>query len=285
MSVREAIFAIVLSCVGALSVRADLVVDDFSVGAVVLNGPQTVVQSGLSLAHVVGGQRTISATQSGDTVEVLANGGLQYTSHSGYGLTLTYGDINSVLIANPQADGDRLVLRFSGTGTQSARLAYLHINTSATGPNYVVPFYSELGVLGNEGSLEVLLKDFPANFTHINQIVIEVDRAASTGGFTLNEMAIVGPPLAGDFNRDGIVDAADYEAWRSKFGQRSGPALFTADGNGDRVVDVRDYVIWRDSIGSGGTGGSNLGVAVPEPAAVVLAMMASLIGVWSRRRR
>ena len=48
-------------------------------------------------------------------------------------------------------------------------------------------------------------------------------------------------PLAGDYNHDDIVDAADYAVWRNTNGQ-SGTGL-AADGNGDGFVNSLDYDI------------------------------------------
>src|SRR5690606_17180139 len=63
----------------------------------------------------------------------------------------------------------------------------------------------------------------------------------------------VGAPAAsassqGDFNNDGVVDAADYIAWRNNVGLVVTP--FTgADGNGDGVVDTADYLVWKARFG------------------------------------
>ncbi|HEY3395234.1 MAG TPA: polymorphic toxin-type HINT domain-containing protein, partial [Lacipirellulaceae bacterium] len=50
----------------------------------------------------------------------------------------------------------------------------------------------------------------------------------------------------GDFNNDGEVDHADYNAWNAAFGE-IGSAL-SADGNDNGVVDAADYVIWRRNV-------------------------------------
>ncbi len=61
----------------------------------------------------------------------------------------------------------------------------------------------------------------------------------TTGEVTLTSVA----PLPGDYNGDGIVDAADYNLWRSSFGSAINLA---ADGNGNGLVDAGDYIVWRD---------------------------------------
>ncbi len=53
--------------------------------------------------------------------------------------------------------------------------------------------------------------------------------------------------VPGDFNRDGIVDMADRDLWKSQFGQ-TGSDL-AADGNADGVVDTRDFLVWRNNLG------------------------------------
>lgn len=55
----------------------------------------------------------------------------------------------------------------------------------------------------------------------------------------------------GDFNGDGIVDAADYAVWEDNLGKT--PATFyDGDGNGDCVVDGDDYTIWYNRLGQAG---------------------------------
>jgi RHS repeat-associated protein len=50
--------------------------------------------------------------------------------------------------------------------------------------------------------------------------------------------------LAGDYNRDGIADAADYVVWRKTLG--SNVASYSgADGDGDGIVDEDDFDVWR----------------------------------------
>jgi len=52
--------------------------------------------------------------------------------------------------------------------------------------------------------------------------------------------------LAGDYNRDGVVDNADYDLLALTFGSTTD---LRADGNGNGTVDLADYTIWRDNLG------------------------------------
>jgi hypothetical protein len=90
-------------------------------------------------------------------------------------------------------------------------------------------------------------------------------------------------PLAGDFNNDGHVDAADYIVWRYSVGSTTD---LRADGNLNGVVDAADYEIWRANFGqSAGSGsGAFANAGVPEPTALTLLLIAAA-GGWARRTR
>jgi hypothetical protein len=82
--------------------------------------------------------------------------------------------------------------------------------------------------------------------------------------------------LTGDYNGNGVVDAADYVVWRKTFGQTG--AGLAADGDGDMQIDDDDFDVWRANFGQIAPGaGSGTAVdhrAVPEPAAWMLAHLA-----------
>ncbi|MEN1678621.1 MAG: Ig-like domain-containing protein [Planctomycetota bacterium] len=54
--------------------------------------------------------------------------------------------------------------------------------------------------------------------------------------------------LPGDFNRDGIVNTADFTVWRDQLSQSSA-SYAGADASGDGLVDVGDYSLWRANFG------------------------------------
>lgn len=86
--------------------------------------------------------------------------------------------------------------------------------------------------------------------------------------------------IAGDYNGNGTVDAADYNLWKTNFGSRT---LLAADGNNNGIIDAGDYSVWRDHLLGGAGGGS---VAVPEPAQfVTLAQLALILGGLARLKR
>jgi hypothetical protein len=90
--------------------------------------------------------------------------------------------------------------------------------------------------------------------------------------------------IPGDYNQNGIVDAADYSLWRDMKGQSVG--ALAADGNGDQIVDEQDYDIWRANFGAAVAPASGSHIpsrnSVPEPAALPLLIIGSLAIVMCR---
>lgn len=89
--------------------------------------------------------------------------------------------------------------------------------------------------------------------------------------------------LAGDYNEDGTVDAADYAVWRDSLGI-SGAGL-AADGSGNGLIDDADYNIWKNNFGA--TSGSGLPAqgGVPEPAGLTLILLGFAAASLVRVRR
>ena len=74
--------------------------------------------------------------------------------------------------------------------------------------------------------------------------------------------------LAGDYNHDGAVDAADYTVWRDTLGENVTPGN-AADGNGDGLINAGDYAVFVDNYGS--VLNSRIPSApIPEPTTVLL---------------
>ncbi|MEN1680580.1 MAG: hypothetical protein AAGJ46_13405 [Planctomycetota bacterium] len=92
---------------------------------------------------------------------------------------------------------------------------------------------------------------------------------------------VVNQVLPGDYDDNGVVEAADYELWRSGFSSPVEP--FTEnDGNGDGLVDAADFTVWRDNLGL--TSAEPTGATeTPEPSAVALVVLAAA-SASSRRR-
>jgi hypothetical protein len=80
---------------------------------------------------------------------------------------------------------------------------------------------------------------------------------------------IVSPLLAGDFNNNGLVDAADYALWRKAVGQPAG--TLPNDDTGAAIGEPQ-YALWKLNFGNATSGAAAL-AAVPEPAGFSCALL------------
>ena len=99
------------------------------------------------------------------------------------------------------------------------------------------------------------------------------DQAAVARSYLHTGLAMQAAPLAaGDYNEDGMVDAADYVVWRTTGGTQQGYETWQAN--------------FGRTVGGSGTsvGGSALQVAVPEPRAVSILLWLAAYGTLCRHR-
>jgi hypothetical protein len=82
----------------------------------------------------------------------------------------------------------------------------------------------------------------------------------------------------GDYNGNGVVDAADYVVWRKTSGQGATPPGSGADGNGNGTIDPGDYTFWRSKFGNLVPGiGSGSNLAVPEASSLSLLIVSAVV--------
>ena len=77
-------------------------------------------------------------------------------------------------------------------------------------------------------------------------------------------------PLPGDYNFDGVVDAADYSVWRDTLGSTTD---LRADGDASGSVDASDYGFWKSRFGNvffASGAGNGATAALVEPVALGL---------------
>jgi hypothetical protein len=95
--------------------------------------------------------------------------------------------------------------------------------------------------------------------------------------------------VLGDYNGNGIVDAADYTVWRDSLGRAGTGLAANGDDTGGSagVIDQADYNIWKTNFGnhSGPGAGSASSATVPEPTALLLAITACILLGTARGRR
>jgi hypothetical protein len=114
----------------------------------------------------------------------------------------------------------------------------------------------------------------------------------SEGAFTVSNVWAGGAsdffaaPGAGDFNADGVVDAADLDRWKAGAGTTSAATHWDGDADGDQDVDGADLLMWQQRLGSV-TPVTAAAASVPEPSGMLVALLAlgGVAGTGRRARR
>jgi hypothetical protein len=117
---------------------------------------------------------------------------------------------------------------------------------------------------------------------YVDNVRVEVfeNQAAVTPVDNTYPGALVNSPgLAGDYNENKVVDAADYTRWRDNLG--SATALPNDDTPG---VGADDFTRWKNNFGMSIPGGGSVSAAaVPEPSALLLAVSTLFCSLVLRR--
>ena len=104
-------------------------------------------------------------------------------------------------------------------------------------------------------------------FNDRGQLAFEAHFTDGTSGIFVSDAVLNDGVLPGDFNKNGVVDGADYAVWRKTYsGEQAG------------------YNVWRTNFGRS-SWGSGAVAAVPEPSSVFLCGLAVLGAVGLRKSR
>ncbi|QDT69078.1 Arylsulfatase [Planctomycetes bacterium MalM25] len=98
---------------------------------------------------------------------------------------------------------------------------------------------------------------------------------STTGLLTSGEIAVI---LPGDYNDDGLVDAADYSVWRDNQGSSAGTLPNDADGG---VIGAAQYATWVSNYGAT-TPASVTTQALPEPSTALLLAAITMASLLTR---
>jgi alpha-galactosidase len=139
--------------------------------------------------------------------------------------------------------------------TSSVRFAVTALAGSPGGETIEI----DLADLGFDGEVQVRDLWARAEVGSFNDVFSAVLGTHASGLYLLTSTT-----LAGDYNDDGTVDAADYVVWRDKLGSSESLPNDSTPG-----VTSDDFEVWKSNFGnsSAAGAGSTKGIALPEPAA------------------
>jgi hypothetical protein len=159
------------------------------------------------------------------------------------------------VFAQGAADQGQTPTTFDANARNNLALAIFNTNGSS------ILASSDVSPAGGTESINSLM--LPGAGTYYARVTGAND-AIQLYQLTLSAAAAV---LLGDYNHNGIVDAADYVVWRRTLGEAV-PLGTGADGNSDGQITQADYDIWRAHFGQSSAMGTSLGLSenVPEPA-------------------
>ena len=118
----------------------------------------------------------------------------------------------------------------------------------------------------------VTSRHYPSNTLDINS---PTNFAGTTGS-----MNLAPPSTTGDYNQNGVVDAADYVLWRATLNEAVAMPGDGADGNRSGAIDPGDYDFWRARFGNivaASTGSGRHSAAVPEASTLASLLIALLV--------
>jgi autotransporter-associated beta strand protein len=208
--------------------------------------------SGGALTKISTGTLTLTAANTYTGVTTISNGTLELSGASaklGTGNVTVTGTGSFLTIDNGVADG------LNNAGALSVASGGL-LNLAA-GVN------ERVGTL----SLDTIFQPNGTYGSSQSNAVNKFDEYFSGTG-----ILTVGPAiLAGDYNSDGVVNAADYVVWKKNIGQ---PSQTLPNDTTGVIVGQAQYDLWRSNFGSTtalpGSGAVEMTSAIPEPSSVAL---------------
>jgi hypothetical protein len=201
-------------------------------------------------------------------------------------------------------------VQFDGDATfASASSLLMELNGATPGTDYDQLVVAGDVRLGGRLEVEFLTATFLPTLSQQFDLIVaagmidgefaNVDLPQYAGGYSLQwnlqygvnfvrlELVDLIAGLSGDYNGNGVVDAADYTVWRDHLGQTFALANENPLAATPGIVDQEDYNFWKSRFGlSAGAGAiSSAGelAAVPEPAGWTMLVVVMLAACLRRR--
>lgn len=250
------------------------------IGLGAVTTPNSVATPFTNNGHISGSNSLQPITLSGYVKGVGTFDNVSFTGTFSPGLSPTALEVGNIALSNTST----LVMELGGTSPSSG---YDQIHSS--------------GQINFDGTLQLaLINGFTPvvgqSFNLFDWLAVagtfDVLQLPSIAGLTWNTsqlystgvISLAAAGLLGDYNQNGVVDAADYTVWRDHL--VSGLPLPNDDSPG---VGQDDYARWKQHFGESGGGGAFSGgdrtnQAVPEPASILLCV-AIAIGQLALRQK
>ena len=99
--------------------------------------------------------------------------------------------------------------------------------------------------------------------------------------YTSGVLSVDAGGVPGDYNGNGIVDAADYTVWRDHLGQTFGLPNRSSANTGP--ISTADYDVWKSNFGNHSGSGAGASAGVPEPSTLLM-LLVGMMTLCCRRR-
>ena len=268
----------------------DMGADVGSAGTAIVDGAGSIWSNSLNLSVGELGTGNLTVTNGG-TVTV---GSQMFVGALGevHGDGNISGNVSNSGLVSP---GNTLgPLHITGDYTQtSAGKLIIELGGITAGSQYDQLLVS--GTIELDGTLQVSLVGFSpvaGNSFHILDFTSRTGTFATLqlpgGGltwetsqlYTTGVLTVGG--LFGDYDHDGVIDAADYTVWRDTLGSTG--AGLAADGNFNGMIDSGDYDVWKIHFGQTAPGDrAGATAAIPEPASLWM-FLAGILTMCCRQR-
>jgi hypothetical protein len=186
-----------------------------------------------------------------------------FTPHSSGKLAIELGGLDP---------GEFDVLRVLGVANLGGTIDVSLVNGFVPQIGDTFTFLTTTTALGNQGGIALDPADVPFYQLTVNM--------GPMGTAMLRVIDIPSVGVTGDYNDNGVVDAADYVAWRNA----NNTSTVLPNDSTPGTVNQADYDVWRASFGrTSGAGAALASAAVPEPSSAAILLLAALTTTMSRR--
>jgi endonuclease/exonuclease/phosphatase family metal-dependent hydrolase len=130
---------------------------------------------------------------------------------------------------------------------------------------------TDLDGIGDGAALTTTLAEFSFDFTasgSLLDVILALTSTDSQEHWAVDNFRLTAATVPGDYNGDGVLNAADYIVWRNHANTEFELVNENPDALTPGLVDQEDYDFWKSQFIGGEAAGTN--VTVPEPSGLIL---------------